>query len=56
MNKCTVKNSDGIYKSYADVMWTLCFYRVKSHHLDRADFLVLYSTCKCILCLAHTLF
>lgn len=46
MNKCTVKNSDGIYKSYADVMWTLCFYRVKSHHLDRADFLVLYSTCK----------
>ena len=46
MNKCTVKNNDGIYKSCADVMRTLCFYHAKSHHLDRADFLVLYSTCK----------
>ena len=46
MNKCTVKNNDGIYKDRANVMRTLCFYHAKSHHLDRADILVLYSTCK----------
>ena len=56
MNKCISKNDGGIYKSCADVMRTLCFYHAKSHHLDRADILVLYSTCKWFLCLAHTLF
>ena len=37
-------------------MQPLCFYHAKSHHLDRADILALYSTCKRFLCLAHTLF
>ena len=45
-HKIQSKNNVCIYKRCADVMRTLCFYHAKSRHLDRADLLVLYSTCK----------